>query len=236
MEKGSHFAVSHQDHPLAQVQRDDRRLRKSNRGHRTSPAAACRRRYAPRMHPAIDQLESRTLLTTSLDQIHLPVGMGHQIVTIETGELSGHDLAQDLAGGKGEHHDYILATTKEIKLARHTDRQERLEEAQVRHAHSRATASLHFAAAMPRVKTKVTVTTRAGVASRRPIQSQAHAQPASNQITIASASTVATAASAPAPTSALQETLNVQLQPGDGGALSELIPLITTAGATVQKP
>jgi subtilisin family serine protease len=59
----------------------------------------------------------------------------------------------------------------------------------------------------------------------------ARAQSISNQTSIASAQGPSPAAFSP---SVLQETLNLQLQPGEGRALLQLMPLITAAGATAQ--
>jgi hypothetical protein len=73
------------------------------------------------MRPAIDHLELRTLLSTGLDQIHLPVRLAHDIVTLEAGQVHGRNLAHVLAAGKGKHHDHILDTTSEMELARHVD-------------------------------------------------------------------------------------------------------------------
>ena len=217
--------MSYQAYPLAQIPGDDRYAKGLNRIHRKNRTSSRRRRYAVSMHPAVDHLEPRTLLTTRLGQIHLPVDLAHEITILEAGEDNGRSLAHALAEGKREHNDHILATTKEMKLTRDADRQKELLEARVRHNRDNVTVSHHAAA---RVKTEGTTAFRRGNAGRP--SSQAQVESTANQSTIASAQVVTPAASTPPTT----ETLNVQLQAGDAGALSQLMPLITAAGATTQ--
>ena len=195
------------------------------RGCQPCPATSRRKRLIPRICLTLDPLEQQNALDHKLGLHSLPCQSSTRDCTPQNrSRYSDRDFAQVLSQGAGEYHGYIRVKHQAKKLMIHANRQKRLEKVQVRHEHTKA---LQYAAHAAQRMSVQAVTNQAGNGPQLITQAQSASAQSVTGTAVVGASSQSTAVVA-------QTTLDVQLQVGVSGALSQLMPLFATADVTVQ--